>query len=63
MKKVTTIEINEAKMNLMLAEMIDKNKLEIRPKNNSENVNLSGTILHLISKIAAEIENNIVTSI
>jgi hypothetical protein len=31
---VTNIEINEAKMNLMLFEIIDKIKFETKPKNN-----------------------------
>jgi hypothetical protein len=49
MKLVTTIEIKEAKMNLTLLEMIDKIRLEIRPKTSREYVNLSGTTLLFIS--------------
>jgi hypothetical protein len=46
---VATIEIKEAKMNLMLVEIIVKNKFEIRPKISSEYVNMSGRIPYLTS--------------
>lgn len=47
-------------MNLILFEIIDKIRFEIKPKNSKEYVNLSGTILLLTSKITAKIENKIV---
>jgi hypothetical protein len=47
-------------MNLTLLEIIDKIRFDPRPKNSRAYVNMFGTKLPLISKIAAEIENRIV---
>jgi hypothetical protein len=46
---VINIEINEAKMNLMLVEIIDKIRFETRPKKSRVRLNQSGTTLLRIS--------------